>query len=315
MNQNKEYDVLVVGELNVDLIFDKLNNLPVLGKEIFANEMILTLGSSSAILANNLSVLGTKVGFVGKLGTDSNAELILSALKKSGVSTEEIIIDRDQQTGITVAFSYGNSRAMVTYAGAMSKLVQEEISDETLLKGKHLHISSIFLQEGLLPGIVDLYKRAKALGLTTSLDTQWDPYEKWNVNLNDLLPNVDIFLPNEEELKNMTNSKSFEQAIKKIKDFANIIVVKRATEGAELFSKTKHLHRDALLNANVIDTIGAGDSFNAGFLHKYIQHASLEECMENGVLMGSVNTYGKGGTGAFISHENVAKLSEKILRN
>ena len=148
----RPFDVIVVGELNVDLIFDGLDGkLPEPGKEILASEMILTLGSSSAIFASNLSTLGASVSFTGKVGKDNFADLVLGSLEQQGVDTSGIVVSREFATGITVACNYGEERAMVTHAGAMEQFTLEDIPPGRLEQGRHLHLSSAFLQKGLKP--------------------------------------------------------------------------------------------------------------------------------------------------------------------
>ncbi len=313
MKSNKKYDVLVVGELNVDLILYDIKKNIKLGKEIFANDMVLTLGSSSAILANNLSVWGVKVAFLGKIGKDVFSEIILKTLQKSKVDTKHIIVSEQSKTGATIALSYGNERAMVTYPGAMSELSNKDISDEILMQAKHLHVSSIFMQETLLKDIIQLFNRAKKLGLTTSLDTQWDPFEKWQVNLNKLLPFVDIFLPNKEEFLEITQSDTIEKGYEKIKKYANIVVIKDSINGSYLYSKNCQKHQPAFIMNEIIDAIGAGDSYNAGFLKEFIKGSDLETCMFEGTLSGAINTQGEGGTGAFKTKDKLITLKNKIL--
>jgi len=308
---NKKYDILIVGELNVDLILDKIEGNIEVGKEIFSRNMTLTLGSSSAIFANNLSVLGANTTFIGRIGRDNFGDLVVTSLKKSGVDISNLIETPGNYTGITVAMSYGDDRAMVTYPGAMSDLKVDDISDAKLKEAKHLHVSSIFLQEGLLPDIELLFKRAKSLGLTTSLDPQWDPSEEWNVNLEKLLPYVDVFLPNENELMAMTNTATIEAGIEKIASFAHNIVVKQGTKGASLFNKNTRIDMPAFLNKDVVDAIGAGDSFNAGFINAYIQGMDLKKCLEYGAIAGAINTTASGGTTAFESKEAVKEIAKR----
>lgn len=308
---NKQFDIIIVGELNVDLILNNIEGTPTLGKEVFSRDMIMTLGSSSAIFANNISILGTKSTFMGRVGKDNFADLVCSSLEHSGVDISNLIRSDDNSTGITVAMSYGEDRAMVTYPGAMSDLTVADISDNDLLKAKHLHVSSIFLQEGLLGEVHLLFERAKKLGLTTSLDPQWDPSEKWNVNLKALLPYVDIFLPNESELMCMTGLGTIRESIDKIKEYSNCVVVKQGTNGASLYYDNKVEHKPAYLNKEIVDAIGAGDSFNAGFINAFIQKLSWSRCLEMGVIVGAINTTGVGGIGAFCSLDDVKAVAKE----
>ncbi|MEP6466512.1 MAG: carbohydrate kinase family protein [Parafilimonas sp.] len=309
--QKKKFDVLVAGELNIDLILDKLDQFPVIGKEIMAAEMMYTLGSSSAIFASNLSTLSVSVNYCGCIGNDSFGDKILNDLALKNVHTENIIRSKTSGTGITVAFNFNQDRAMVTYPGAMNELKQNDITDEMLQQAQHLHVSSVFLQPALKPGLVDLFKRAKDFGLTTSLDPQWDPAEKWDCDWKNLLPNVDVFLPNIEELKNISQQSSKHDVINAIKAFSNIIVIKNSTEGATIFYKDEIIEQPAFMNHDFADAIGAGDSFNAGFISQFIQKKSLKECAEYGAVCGAVNTTAKGGTTAFKDFDTVKKIAQE----
>ena len=142
----KQFDVIVVGELNVDLILNDIESFPEMGKEKIAGRMNLTLGSSSAIFASNLSSLGAKVAFLGKIGKDSFADLVLSSLEQKRVDTSMIIQDPDLATGATIVLNYGEVRAMVTHPGAMDFLGLDDITDELLERGAHLHFSSCFFR-------------------------------------------------------------------------------------------------------------------------------------------------------------------------
>ena len=303
----KVFDVLVVGELNVDLILNKIQGFPEIGKEIVSEELNITLGSSSAIFASNLSALGTKVAFLGKIGNDSFSKLVKTSLENKKVDTGFIISSDRYKTGLTVVMNYGMDRANVTFPGAMEYLTEKDISDTILSQAKHLHLSSIFFQTGLKEDISKLFKRAKKLGLTTSMDPQWDPAEKWDLNIVELLPYVDIFLPNAQESKYITNSTDLKSGLEKIKSFANTIVIKNGENGAQLWNQESLLTKPAFLNENVTDCIGAGDSFDAGFISEFLKGKNLERCLEVGNIMGAINTTASGGTTAF---ENINTIKE-----
>lgn len=306
----REFDVLVVGELNIDLILNNIEAFPTMGKEVIARDMTQTLGSSSAIFANNLCVLGSKVAFLGKVGMDNYADQVTSTLLKGGVDISNIIKTPDFLTGITVAMNFDNDRAMVTYPGAMNDFNINDITDEALNSASHMHLSSIFLQEGLKPDVITLFKRAKAAGMTTSFDPQWDPSEKWDVELADLLPNVDVFLPNVEELMQFTATSNVDDALAKIKPYCNVVIVKNGVKGSTMWDGTELKVQKAFLNDSVEDAIGAGDSFNSGFIYQFTNKKPLMECLEFGSVTGAVNTTGSGGTSAFCSLENVKKVAK-----
>lgn len=290
---------MVAGELNVDIILNQINKFPAMGKEVIADRMMMTLGSSSAIFASNLSVLGTKVIFAGALARDQFGDLVLSSLQSKGVDTSAIVFTSEKSTGATIALSFDEDRAMVTYPGAMTVFTLDDISDDHLRQCRHLHVSSIFLSTALKKDVHQLYRKAKDFGLTTSLDPQWDPDEKWDIDFRSLLRKVDVFIPNENELRAMTGIGDLMEAAQSLKSHANILIVKAGREGAYLWSGDKFIHQRSFLNPSVVDSIGAGDSFCAGFIHKYIQGKSLEQCLEFAALAGAVNTTRAGGTTAF----------------
>jgi sugar/nucleoside kinase (ribokinase family) len=307
--QGKKFDVLVVGELNIDLILSSLQQFPEVGKEILAEKMIYTLGSSSAIFASNLSALGVSVNYCGCIGNDDFGKKIIADLNAKNVSTDNIIRSNTVDTGITVALSFDQDRAMVTYSGAMNELSEKDITDAMLRDAKHLHVSSVFIQPALKPGLVKLFKRAKDNGLTTSLDPQWDPAEKWDCDWKNLLPDVDVFFPNTEELKNITKQSSINEAVNTIKEFSNIIVVKNSAEGAIAFYNNEVVEQPAFINHDFTDAIGAGDSFDAGFIRQFILDKSLKKCTELGAVCGAINTTAYGGTTAFKDLKSIKKIA------
>ncbi|UXP32247.1 carbohydrate kinase family protein [Reichenbachiella agarivorans] len=302
--------VLVVGELNVDIILNNIDGFPEIGKEILAEQMTVTLGSSSAIFASNLCSLGADVTFLGKIGQDQFGELIEDTLQKKGVKTDSLIKSKAYATGSTIVLNYDLDRANITFPGAMEHLNAQEVEDGIFAEVEHLHVSSIFMQPALKSGILDLFKRAKSCGLTTSLDPQWDPSEQWDLNLQEVLPYIDIFLPNRAELLNLTKTSTIEDGIDSITDVANIIAVKDGAEGSYLINKGKTEWLPAFLNKNVADAIGAGDSFDAGFIFQYIQDKPLIECLKFANLTGAINTTESGGTKAFENKDRIMEIAQ-----
>ncbi|MBX3257095.1 MAG: carbohydrate kinase family protein [Chitinophagaceae bacterium] len=309
--KNKQFDVSVIGELNIDIILNHNDSFPEMGKEILAKQMNVTMGSSSAIFASNLSSLGASVAFIGKLGSDIFGDMVMQTLNGSKVDTSAIKQQDELCTGATIVLNFGEDRAMVTHPGAMEHLTIEDINWDIIKRSSHLHFSSFFIQKGIQKDIAAIFKEAKKHGLTTSFDMQWDPAEKWNIDLAAILPHVNIFLPNETELLQITNCSSVEKAIAQIAGFANVVVVKQGNKGSTSFWKGKTFFQPAFLNNNVVDAIGAGDSFNAGFIYKFIQHQPIEVCQEFGNVVGAISTTAAGGTTAFKDKENILKTAKE----
>jgi len=270
---------------------------------------IFASANRSAIFASNLSVLGTYVSFCGRIGRDNFGDKILADLASKGVNVDHVIKSSSADTGITIALNAADNRAMVTYPGAMNELSADDVTDEMLDAASHLHVSSVFMQPALKPGLKDLLRRARQKGLTTSVDPQWDPAEKWAFGVESLLPEINVFLPNLEELKHITGRASVKDCLDSIKDIADIVVVKKGNEGATLQKGNALLRQPAFVNTEVADAIGAGDSFNAGFIHRFVQGNPLGECMAFGALCGAINTTHHGGTTAFGNYDMVNRLA------
>ena len=308
----KPYDILAIGELNVDLILNRIDGQPEVGKEKFAEYMILTLGSSTAIFAANAAALGAKVGFVGMIGHDSFGDLIRESLRAKGVDTSMLIESDTLSSGATIILNYGEDRAMVTYQGAMATMSFADIDKSVFEQTRHIHISSIFLQPALNADLEKVLAYARSRGVTTSLDAQWDPAEKWEFDYARILPLVSVFLPNEKELMLLTSSATVDEAIEKIKPYVNTAVIKMGNKGSLLVCKEgEAVFLPSFLNREVVDAIGAGDSFNAGCISRFVKGEPLSECQRFGNLMGAINTTAAGGTGAFTDKAKI----EAIARN
>lgn len=300
----KKLDVVVVGELNVDLILDQIQGFPELGKEKIARVMTLTLGSSSAIFASNLSSLGARVGFIGKLGEDVFGDLVISSLKARRVEVEQIIVQRESGTGATVAMNYDHQRAMLTYKGAMDELRLADIPWDYVETARHLHLSSYFLQSGLKPECAKLFQRAKSLGLSTSLDTNWDPDERWDQELYEVFPYVDLFLPNEDEALLISRRKTIESALDELSQHLKTAVIKLGKEGA-IAKQDGKIYRSAGFDLTSVDAVGAGDSFDAGFIFKWLHGGDVSQCLQFGNMCGALSVTRAGGTAAFQNPEQV----------
>lgn len=314
-NYMNKYDIAAIGELNVDLILNKIEGFPEMGKEKFAGDMLLTLGSSTAIFAANASSLGSSVCFVGMVGKDSFGELVKNSLQEKGVSTEFLIERADTATGATIVMSYAEDRANVTYQGAMDIMGLDDIDATVFDRVRHIHLSSLFMQSALLRDVERLLEVATSKGITISLDTQWDPAEEWRLNYEKVLPMINIFLPNEKELQALTATSSLEEAIERVVPFlGEAMVVKMGSKGSLLVRKDGSRHLlPSFLNRNVVDAIGAGDSFNSGFVSAYVKGLELEKCQEIGNMTGALTTTAAGGTGAFTSPEEIERRSQALF--
>jgi len=308
----KQFDIIALGELNVDLILNQIEGEPEVGKEKFAKQMTLTLGSSTAIFAANAAALGAKVAFCGMIGDDSFGDLVESSLKAKGVDTRFLIRQNKYATGATICMSYDEDRANLTYQGAMDYMSLDDIDPEVFKAAKHIHISSIYMQSGVKRDLKKILELCQKNGVTVSLDSQWDPAEKWDLDWKQVLPMLTVFMPNETELKFLTRCETLAEAIETIRPYTNAAVIKCGSKGSILMRKGQPDRRqEALLNKNVVDCIGAGDSFNSGFIARLAAGDDLVRCQEYGNMTGAVNTTAAGGTTAFTCREDVEKIGRE----
>lgn len=293
------FDVTIAGELNLDLILYGLPEELAPERELLAEKMMLTLGSSSAIVAHNLAALGSAVGFQSRIGDDPLGQIALGRLTQSGVDTSMVRrAPGATATGLTVILHHEFWRNILTYPGTISELTWDDLDLDYLADSRHFHLSSYYLQRALQPHVVELFRYLKGRGLTISLDTNDDPDDRWQGNLKDVLEHVDLFLPNEREACRLASTQDLEAAIEKLSQLVPLVVVKLGRRGA-----MAQLGRERFMvsarEVTAVDTVGAGDSFDAGFLHQYVHGADIPACLANGNLAGALSTTRPGGTEAF----------------
>jgi sugar/nucleoside kinase (ribokinase family) len=293
----RDIDVVVVGELNVDLILQG-EVTPAFGQaEKLVDDAALVMGSSSAIFACGAARLGLKVAFVGKVGNDEFGRFVTSALEARGVATQGVVVDPTIKTGLSVILSRGNDRAILTYLGSISALRYEEIDQALLARARHLHLGSYFLLAALRSQVPALFATARTLGLTTSLDTNYDPTERWNGDLAQVLAQTDIFLPNETELHAISKQQDLDTALATLARQVLLVAAKLGPAGAIARQKQETFRAEAL-PVTVVDTTGAGDSFDAGFIYGYLAGWEIGQALRLGCVCGSLSTQAAGGTAA-----------------
>ena len=297
------FDVTIAGEINLDLILYGLPEAMAVDRELLAEDFRFTLGSSSAILAHNLAALGAKVGFITKVGVDRLGAVAMEWLEAAGVDLSRVIAAAGSvQTGVTVLLHHGGTRHILTYPGLMAEMRAEELDVEYLASGRHFHVSSLFLQKALRPDLPALCRELKGRGLTVSLDTNDDPEDEWGEPLEELLGIVDVFLPNEDEAKRITQTDDADAALAALARRVPVVAIKCGRRGS-LVQAGEQRWVAAPRSVEPVDTIGAGDSFNAGFLKGYLEGISLLECAELGNETAALSTLRPGGTEAFRDRE------------
>lgn len=301
----RTFDILVVGELNADLIV-RGDVTPRFGQvEMLVDDATLTLGSSSAIFACGAARLGLRVAFAGIVGDDEFGRFVLRCLAERGVDTSGVRVDPSLKTGLSIILSRPTDRAILTHLGSISALRYDMIDQRLLAQARHLHLGSLFLLDGLRADIPRLFAEASTQGLSTSVDTNYDPAEEW-AGLDELWPHVDLFLPNETELLGIAGATDLDTALDYMAARVPLVAVKLGAEGA-LARRGTEITRGEPIAVDVVDTTGAGDSFDAGFVYGMLQGWDIARALRFGCVTGALSTRAAGGTGAQATYDEAAE--------
>lgn len=291
------FDVLVLGDANPDLVLSGESVVPAFGQaERLVDDARLVIGGSGAIFACGAAKLGLSVAFAGVVGDDMFGHFMCDQLQSHGVDTSAVAVLPDRSTGVTVVLSDGQDRAMLTFAGTTGDLRRSVIDADILSRTRHIHLTSYFLQRALLPELPDLFREAREGEATTSIDPNWDPSGSWDSGLLALLPEVDVFLPNEVEALSLARISVVDDAIARLRSSgAGTVVVKTGGQGS-VGAQASDLVVVPALPTELVDSTGTGDSFDAGFLAAFLAGEPLRRCLEIGNACGALSARGIGGT-------------------
>jgi sugar/nucleoside kinase (ribokinase family) len=307
-HSDKPFDLMVVGEINPDLIL-RGDVTPAFGQvEQSVEDATLTIGSSSAIFACGAARLGLRVAFVGKIGDDVFGWFIRQQLAERGVDVAGIVVDPAIRTGLSVILSRGVDRAILTYSGSIAMLRYTEIDLHLLDQARHMHLGAYFMLDALRPDVPKLFAEAHHRGLTVSLDTNYDPTERWDGGLHEALGYVDVFLPNETELCIIAGAKDADTALERLAQRVPTIAVKLGSKGGVACQNGQKVVANAL-PVGVVDTTGAGDTFDAGFIYGYLSGWDIGRALRLACACGSLSTRAAGGTAA---QPTLAEAEEKL---
>ena len=290
-------DLLVLGDANPDLVL--LGDVePAFGQaERLVERAHLTVGGSGAIVAFGAARLGLRVGFCGVVGDDLFGRFLRDELEGRGVDVGGLIAEPGGSTGVTVGLARPNDRAILTNPGTIGDLRTELVDPVLLDSARHVHVSSYFLQRRLAPGLLALFERVRCRGATTSLDPNWDPSERWDGGLSDLLAHTDVFLPNAAEATRIAAVPDVEAAVVALAEQAPLVVAKAGRDGA-IAARRGQLVRAPAPRIDAFDTTGAGDAFDAGFLASRLAGDPLERSLAVANACGALSTRALGGVDA-----------------
>jgi sugar/nucleoside kinase (ribokinase family) len=301
--------VVFLGDFNVDLIMDGLEGAPEPDHEVRCSSFDIVMGSSSCIAAAAYARLGGGAAICGLSGDDEFAAFMRARLAEAGVSTALAVRDAREKTGVTVNLVQGAGRGQVTFPGAMDVFGAAHVPPRAFEDMRHLHVSGVYQARSLLPDVGEILARAAGAGATTSLDCQWDPTQRWQ-DLDAWLSRVDWLFANEQEARSVTGAAGAAEAARLLASRTKSPVVKAGSDGA-LIVDGGEVRRIPGFPVRVVDTIGAGDNFDAGFLYAVIEKGmALSDAAAFANAAAARSCAFRGGTDARSSYRDVLDFIE-----
>lgn len=293
---HKHYDVVSIGDLNIDLIVVGCEEIPGPGQEIMVENMHVHIGGGAALFSMALAKLGLRLAVNGVLGDDRNGSYIIDQFRQLNIDTSYIRLSRSNKTGISIAINPENDRSFITYTGTNAEVSLDSLDEESMRLGRHVHLTG-YKGSRNHAEYMELVRRLKGWGISVSFDVGWDESGEWYEGIFELVSLVDVFFLNKVEALNYARAASMEEAIRKFSARSPHVVFKMGPEGALAVRGVERVYRSAYC-VQVRDTTGAGDSFNAGYIYGMLTGKPVGQSLEYGNACGamSVGSYG-GSTG------------------
>ena len=278
-------DVVGFGALNVDKLF-KVNRIAHAEKESFIQSSSVACGGSAANTMVGLARLGRKVGFVGKVGLDGEGELLVEDFLTEGVDMLGVVRAEGGESGTVMGFvDEQGQRALYINSGVNDTITCEEIRSEYVSQAKFLHLTSFVGEQS--------FQTQKKLLETLKKCTKvsFDPgalyAQKGYTQLSPIVERAYLVMPNAHELEQITGQRDPKKgAAFLLGKGVEVVAVKLGSDGCYVTNGYEHHHIEAL-KVPVVDTTGAGDAFNAGFLYGLLNKKSLLECGRIGNFVAS----------------------------
>jgi len=272
-------ELLCVADMCVDLILTG-DVRPRFGQaEQLVEDYFLELGGSANLVACQFAKLGGQAGVLGWLGGDLFGDFALRRLGECGVDTALVRRNQGMKTGIGVALAEPGDRAILTYSGTIGAVRPDQLEPGLLTRFRHWHVASYFLMPSLRPVWPSWLRRCKEAGRTTSFDPNWDPSERWE-GVAELLPWLDVLLPNEQEALAITGAGHVYAAGRQLASRGPLVVIKRGAKGALAFQDARVWEQLPSAQPAIVDTVGAGDNFAAGFLRGWLLGWTVPDCLQ-----------------------------------
>ncbi len=294
----KKWDAYVYGDVNIDLVVPGVERLPAAGVEEEVATMETFVGGGAALFALGLAKLGLRPAFQGSVGDDMYGGYIRRVFRDTGIDDEPLSTDPVRKTGISISFTNERDRCFLTYRGTNEGIALEKMDLDRVRCARHVHVTG-YAGRANHEEYLRVLRRVRALGdVTVSLDAGWDVSGEWYEGIYELMPMIDVLFMNETECLHYTRCETAEAGAKKLADHAGMAVVKLGGRGA-MAARGGEVSFAPAYRVTAVDTTGAGDSFNAGFIYAFLSGMDLENSLRCGNACGAMSVTKLGGNTGF----------------
>lgn len=306
----KKWDAFIYGDINVDIIIPGVEKFPEPGQEDLIDRMDTYVGGGAALFTLGLGKLGLNPVFQGSIGEDCYGSFIREEFQKSNVDSSLLSFSRKNKTGISLSFTNEKDRSFLTYRGTNAEINLEDIDLNQVGQARHIHITG-YEGRNNHREYLKLLRAVKSLeDVSVSFDVGWDASGEWYEGIYELFPQIDILFMNETEAIHYGRKESAEEAVKEFAAAAKIAVAKLGRKGSIAYSGSEFFQA-APYQVTAVDTTGAGDSFNAGFLYGYLRGKTIGECLAAGNACGALSVTAYGGNTAFPTENRLYEFMEE----
>lgn len=301
--------VLFIGEINVDVMMGGMESPPIVDREVPCKTYDVVMGALTVVCACAYASLGGDTSFAGLAGEDDYGDFMVRGLRGFGIDTDLVRRTSQVRTGVTVNMIHGSARTQATYPGTIAEYDGAGLGEAVFKRFDHVHFAGVYLETKLLPRIAGLLKIAREAGITSSLDPQWDSTERWE-HMDEWLPLVTYLFVNQDEAMSITGATSAQEACRRLVPRTACPLVKVGEDGA-LVPVDGRVVSVPSRAVEVVDTTGAGDSFDAGFLFaRFCKKMGLVEAAEFANALAARSCTFVGGVNARSSYEDVLRFMD-----
>lgn len=310
-------EVLCAGIIVADHVSSPITHIPAAGELVLADQLLLTIGGCAANVAVDLVKLGVSASVVGRVGGDVFGRIVADMLRERQVDVSDLVVSPDRDTSQTLIVNVaGEDRRFIHTFGANEDFRAADIPLERVAKCRVLYLGGYLLMSGVqAEELIPVFAAARRAGAKTVLDVVTPGRADYLPRLEEILPYVDVFLPNDHEADLILGEKdSLRQADRFHEMGAKTVVITRGDRGSVLVGDRVRLRAESY-RVPFVDGTGGGDAFAAGYIDGLLRGLDAEGCLRMGSAVGASCVRAIGTTtGVFTRPELEGFLRENALR-